>query len=172
MTGVEWSRFSSDPRRPEVTSVRATDADRELALTVLREAYADGRLSREEHEQRASQALEVRQLGGFLPLLGDLVSPLPAVRSAHEQAVQRYRRDLTDARDGLLFVGGVTTAIWGVTSAAAGELLFFWPVFPIVAIAMGWVLTRINGEDRIAEHQRRIEKRQRRRERRRPDSES
>ena len=78
----------ADPR-PEL-SLRASDADRETYVKVLREAYAEGRLDGEEYEERMDAAYRARTYGDLLPLLADLpttaagvpVVPLPAAAAA------------------------------------------------------------------------------------------
>ncbi|MBT2213942.1 MULTISPECIES: DUF1707 SHOCT-like domain-containing protein [Actinomadura] len=66
------------PRRPaaeqatRVRDLRASDADRERVAAVLAEALADGRLSIEEHADRASRVYEARTLGDLTGLTGDL----------------------------------------------------------------------------------------------------
>ncbi|WP_231330231.1 DUF1707 SHOCT-like domain-containing protein [Actinomadura graeca] len=66
------------PRRPaaeqptRVRDLRASDADRERVASVLAEALADGRLTAEEHADRASRAYEARTLGELTGLTGDL----------------------------------------------------------------------------------------------------
>ncbi len=159
MASVEWSRFSADPRLREVAGIRAADADRETALEALREAYADGRLDRGEYEQRSGAALEVRLLGQFVPLLEDLEPPLPATRSVHEQAVRKYEREGRDARNGVVAIGAMTTAIWGATSVGSGDLQFFWPIFPVIGVGMGWFMHRLNRRPRIEELERRYTRR-------------
>lgn len=156
---VQWNRFSADPRQGEVAGIRATDVDREIALDVLREAYADGRLDRGEYEQRSSQALEVRLLGQFVPLLLDLEPPLPATLDVHEQALAKYHREGRDARRGFVAVIATTLAIWGASSLATGGLMFFWPIFPMVGVGIGWFMHRLNRGPRIEELERRITRR-------------
>ncbi len=157
-----WSAFSADPRDPAAAELKATDADRDVAADVLREAYADGRLTRGEYDERSAAALGTRTVGAFLPLLADLLPAgrTPAVHSAtadlRAKAVQRYQRDLNDARNGWMFVSTVTLAIWGVTSFASGEWLFFWPVFPIIGVGIGYVSTRVNAESRIERYEDKI----------------
>lgn len=56
-------------RQPEM---RASDADRERCAAVLRDAYADGRLSHDEHTERLEQAWTARTLGDLVPLVADL----------------------------------------------------------------------------------------------------
>ncbi|NKZ06349.1 DUF1707 domain-containing protein [Actinomadura latina] len=52
--------------------LRASDADRERVAAVLGEAYADGRLTVEEHSERTSRAYAARTLGELTGLTGDL----------------------------------------------------------------------------------------------------
>lgn len=156
---VDWSRFSADPRRPEVAGVRASDADRETAIECLREAYADGRLDRIEFDRRSADALAATLLGEFAPLLQDLEPQLPQESSVHEQAVRRYRREARDARNGFVGISVLTTGIWGATNFGdilAGQAGFFWPVFPILGVGAGWLLQVLKRKDRIEHHERRI----------------
>lgn len=171
-SGAEiWSRFSADPREPTSAVLRATDADRDHAITVLRDAYADGRLTRDEFEARSADALGTRLLGELGASLIDLVvaTPVPVVRqgvdrsSLQAQAVAKYRRDLRDARNGWIFVSGLCTAIWGATSAGSGELLFFWPVFPSLGVGIGYFSMWLNRESRIESIEHKIAAKRRRR---------
>ncbi|WP_242900962.1 DUF1707 SHOCT-like domain-containing protein [Actinomadura terrae] len=66
------------PRRPaaeqatRVRDLRASDADRERVAAVLAEALADGRLTAEEHADRADRVYAARTLGDLTGLTGDL----------------------------------------------------------------------------------------------------
>lgn len=157
-----WSAFSADPRDPVSADLKATDADRDLAAEVLREAYADGRLTRLEYDERSATALGTRTVGAFLPLLVDLLpaGTVAATRDSHAdlhaKAVQRYQRELNDARNGWAFVSVLTLAIWGVTSLVSGHLLFFWPVFPIIGVGIGYVSTRATADSRIEKYEEKI----------------
>lgn len=172
-----WSAFSADPRDPASGDLKATDADRDVAADVLREAYADGRLTRAEYDERSATALGTRTLGAFLPLLVDLLPAgwAPASQDPtadlHAKAVQRYQRDLEDARNGWAFVSVLTLAIWGVTSLASGEWLFFWPVFPIIAMGFGYVGTRATADSRIEKYEAKIAEARRIKRRRKRDLE-
>lgn len=141
--------------------MRAGDDDRELVLEVLREAYADGRLSRAEYDERTDAALAVRFLGDVVPVVGDLVPvgrtlrPRPS-EDLHDQAVAKYRRDLRDARTGWIFVSGTTTAVWVGTSIAGAEPYFFWPIFPMIGVGIGWFSMRMNAESRIEGHEEKL----------------
>ncbi|GAA3529318.1 hypothetical protein AFL01nite_01370 [Aeromicrobium flavum] len=165
MTGlVRWDGFSADPRRAEVAGIRAGDLDRETAIEALREAYADGRLDRVEFDQRSNAALAATLLGEFVPLLRDLEPPVPATRSVREEALRRYRRETRDARNGVLAIGTLTTGVWGATAIADGSPYFFWPIFPILGVGIGWLMQVVNKDDRIEHHERKIERRLRRHE--------
>jgi hypothetical protein len=61
--------------RPSPRDLRASDADRERVLTLLGEAAADGRLTLEEHSQRADRAYSARTLGELAGLTTDLAAP-------------------------------------------------------------------------------------------------
>ncbi|MFI5425992.1 DUF1707 domain-containing protein [Aeromicrobium sp. UC242_57] len=171
-SGAEiWSGFSADPREPDAALLRATDADRDHAVTVLRDAYADGRLTRDEFEARSAEVLGTRLVGGLAALLTDLVvaTPAPVVRQAANrsslqvQAVTQYQRDLRDARNGWIFVSGLCVAIWGATSIASGGLLFFWPIFPSLGVGIGYFSMQLNRESRIEAIEDKIAAKRRRR---------
>lgn len=165
-----WSRFSADPRDPASASLRATDADRDHALEVLRDSYGDGRLTRPELEVRSADVLATRTLGEIGAHLSDLVagSTAPAPRpsaavSLHAEAERAYERDLRDARNGWILVSGICMAVWAVTSVVSGGLLFFWPVFPVLGVGIGYFATVLQRETRVEAHEQELARRRRHR---------
>ncbi len=54
-------------------NLRASDADREQVATVLSTAYAEGRLSREEHDERLNQLMAAKTFDDLIPITRDLV---------------------------------------------------------------------------------------------------
>lgn len=70
-----WDSFRLDPRQPGYAPMRASDADREVIRTVLAGAYADGRLAREEYDDRQTILYGSRTLGEPPALVADLVPP-------------------------------------------------------------------------------------------------
>src|SRR5919112_1758820 len=79
-------------RVPEPTNVgpiagghlRASDADRDQVATVLSTAYAEGRLSREEHDERVEQLMGAKTFDHLIPITRDLVptsGPAPVTTS-------------------------------------------------------------------------------------------
>ena len=68
-------------RVPEPTNVgpiaggnlRASDTDRDQVATVLSSAYAEGRLSKDEHDERLEQLMGAKTFDDLIPLTADLV---------------------------------------------------------------------------------------------------
>lgn len=59
---------------PAEAELRASDADRERVAEALREAYAEGRLTAEEHGERVDAVYAAKTLGELVPLTRDLPS--------------------------------------------------------------------------------------------------
>jgi hypothetical protein len=57
-------------------NLRASDTDRDKVATVLSTAYAEGRITREEHDERLDQVMRARTFDDLVPITSDLV-PLP-----------------------------------------------------------------------------------------------
>lgn len=55
--------------------MRASDADREKVAGVLREAYAEGRLTAVEHQERLEEAYRAQTYGDLIPVMRDLPVP-------------------------------------------------------------------------------------------------
>ena len=60
------------PANDPHSTMRASDADRDRVADALREAYAEGRLDVEEHNERIDLAYKAKTLGELSPLLSDL----------------------------------------------------------------------------------------------------
>lgn len=70
------------PQYPVNPALRAATADRERAIDVLKAAFAEGRLTQAEYNDRMSRAHEARTYGELMALTGDLPAgpiPLPAM---------------------------------------------------------------------------------------------
>ncbi len=148
---TEWRRFSADPRTPEAASLRAGDGDRDLVLDVLRDAYADGRIDSAEYDRRVDRALAVVMVADVQPLLVDLLPDDRPVRrrSAREEAVEKFRREHRDARNGWIAVTGITVSIWAAVAVTTANLQYFWPIWPILGVGIGFLMHRVNAEQRI-----------------------
>ena len=68
---------TGEPPEPfPAPDVRASDADRDRVIDVLRAATADGRLTADEFSERMAAALSSRTFGELAPLTADLVAPV------------------------------------------------------------------------------------------------
>lgn len=72
---------------------RASDADRATIATILDEAYAEGRLDRDEHSERTTQAMGARTIGDLIGLTDDLIAhdPLAEAYSGSPQHLPAVR---------------------------------------------------------------------------------
>jgi hypothetical protein len=110
-------------------NLRASDADREQVATVLSTAYAEGRLTIEEHDERIDQLMAANTFDDLIPITRDLVivgtpTPVPA-----PQATSRFTIDTTGQHtepDRLIAIfGGVTrTGRWRVRKNIQALTLF------------------------------------------------
>jgi hypothetical protein len=159
--GIEvWSQFDHDPRSPANAVMRASDRDRAVIETVLADAFAEGRLTRVEYDERLSAALSSRTLGDLVPLVQDL----PVARAhrsssedLHARAVRKWEADRREALLGLIGLSALLWTIWAVTMW--GE--FPWPLFPMGFAVMNLVRVVANKQDLIEEHTRKLEKKER-----------
>ncbi|CAB4961173.1 unannotated protein [freshwater metagenome] len=171
MPGIEvWSQFDHDPRRPDNAPIRASDRDRAVIEGVLADAFAEGRLTRAEYDERTEAALSSRTLGDLVPLVEDLpVARAPRAGSVdlQQQAVRKWEADRREALLGLIGLSALLWTIWAVTMW--GE--FPWPLFPMGFALMNLARVVVNKRDIVEEHARRLEKKQQK-ELRRRDEES
>ena len=69
----------ADP--PSSPALRASDADRNRVIELLRAAVADGRLDQAEFNERLDAALAARTIDALAPLTADLI-PAPGIDGA------------------------------------------------------------------------------------------
>jgi hypothetical protein len=169
VSGIEvWSQFDHDPRSSANAAMRASDRDRAVIETVLADAFAEGRLTRAEYDERTESALSSRTLGELVPLVQDLPvarAPRSSTGDFHERAVRRWESDRREALLGLIGLSALLWTIWAVTMW--GE--FPWPLFPMGFALMNLVRVVVNKRDIIEEHARRLEKKERKELRQRED---
>ena len=140
-----WSSFTHDPRHSEHAALRASDADRDVVREVLVEAYADGRLDREEFDARSAAVATARTLGDLPALLEGLVAstssalaPLgtggPGILTPaqiEERAVAKWREERRSAALGFVFASVITWTIWAAVMFGG----FPWPLFVMLGTA-------------------------------------
>ena len=164
MTSADfWHEFAHDPRSSAYTSMRASDADRDIVLRALSEAYADGRLDRDELDERSTGAHAARTLGELPPFLADLVpaadrsTAVPVVPPLSEEkvnaeAVARWKRSRGEALRGWLFVSLICWTIWMLTSFGGHP----WPLYPMIGTAVPLVGTVLQRREMIESNRSRI----------------
>ena len=142
-----WDESEFDPRSAQYGPLRASDADRDVVHRVLGGAYADGRINREEFDERSEAVLGARRLPSSprscptwsrspgSPRAVPCRARDPAALQA--RAVAAYRADVREAAWGFVSASIICWVIWGVTSAGG----FPWPVF--VMLGTGLHLLRL-----------------------------
>ncbi|HEY5419106.1 MAG TPA: DUF1707 domain-containing protein [Marmoricola sp.] len=168
---VAWERFSHDPRAVTNAPLRASDSDRNVTLDALSAAYADGRLDREEYDERAAAVQSTKTLGDLLRHLKDLapdsgaaglVAATPAM--IQRRAEQAYVRVRQRALSSFLIPSMICWVIWVMSYDPGGSSLNFpWPIFVMLGTGVRLMSVIINRGEILAEQQRRIEKQERRR---------
>ncbi|MEO3787058.1 DUF1707 domain-containing protein [Actinocorallia sp. B10E7] len=122
------------PQNPEM---RASDRDRDQYAEILRENYAQGRLTQEELNERLDAVYETRTMGGLQQLTADLPAqdlydlPLPAAKDSVPAVrvpgeLQRPSQSLRASWAAWGTVNMVTLSVWLIVCLANGELLFPW----------------------------------------------
>ncbi len=162
-----WDEFEFDPRSAQYGPLRASDADRDVVHRVLGGAYADGRINREEFDERSEAVLGARTLAELPALMSDLVpvAGLPARRSVpaqdavalQDRAVAAYRADVREAAWGFVSASLICWVIWGVTSAGG----FPWPVFVMLGTGLHLLRLLVMRADQVEEQRKRLERKER-----------
>jgi len=161
---VPWRDFSADPRDPAAASLRASDRDRDIVLGVLAESYADGRLDRQEYDERVEVVSRARTLGELPSALADLVPPTPSIRDAggwmsaeelDQRALHAYQKSRREAFSSLVVLTVVLSGIWFVLSAGH----FYWPIFVVAVAAANLLRLLLHKQDVIEKERRRLARR-------------
>ena len=171
---IAWDQFTVDPRREEYAAMRASDQDRDVALSALGEAFADGRLDREELDERSATVQHAKRLGELVGPLVDLAASAPLAAPGltsmddadlQQRAEQSYARARASAFWTFLFPTLICWGIWVATLVGNGGPAFPWPLF--VMLGAGSRLFRLLGSGRdtvVAEEKRRLARREQRHE--------
>jgi hypothetical protein len=125
--------MASDPR------IRASDDDRERAVTLLREHHAAGRLTVEEFNERMDKAYAAKTLGD----LDELMSDLPAIdlyRLPDASLPRHYRRQIPGHGSYMEAVGGAVVRPHGRFSPAWTAAWSSWFTVTLVCFVV-WALS-------------------------------
>ena len=112
--------------------MRAADSDRQAVADKLRVALDEGRLDLHEYDERLQRAYAAKTYGELDGLLTDLPVGVPAPRTPTEAPGARddlTRRWMLHVWGGYLPTVAITVAIWLISSLAAGDPLYFWPMW-------------------------------------------
>jgi hypothetical protein len=112
-------------------AIRASDADRERVVEILRQHNVEGRITSEEFDERMSAAYEARTIGELTVLTHDLPVDLAAhTRHQAELARAASRKplpaQLRAAVAGWASLAVLLTTIWLVSGAGS-----YWPAWPL-----------------------------------------
>jgi hypothetical protein len=156
-----WESFRLDPRQPGHAPMRASDADREIVRATLGDAFADGRLTREEYDDRLNTLYGSRTLGEVSSLVTDLVpldgspmAPAPLLGAdMRTRAARKWRKDVEESLAAFLVPSIICTVIWIAVTGGG----FFWPVFPMLFLGLNLVKTVVQRESIIEREVLRLE---------------
>ena len=171
MSGVDvWGRFAHDPRNERNARLRASDRDRDVVNDVLGVAYADGRLTPDELDERSERVARSKTLGELPAVIDDLVLPATAVPSTaaagglyRAEAERRYHRRRLVAQVIFLLPTLICWVVWiSVLIGGAGTAIP-WPIFPTLGTSIPLLLVLLTRNDMIAGTEHRLEQRDLRR---------
>jgi hypothetical protein len=125
-----------DPR------IRASDADRDRVVSLLREHHAEGRLTAEEFHQRLDRALDAKTLGELDELLADLpgidLYRLPAAGIRPVPPGVRPRRAGVKRRGGEPAIPRRAGA-WAAWATVSVLLFVIWAGFGVLSGGAAWL---------------------------------
>lgn len=111
--------------------MRAGDADRDTTISLLREAFAEGRLSQDEFDDRLDRAHAARTYADLAQLTLDLPVSASNVAKVEHNEVIKDRKELRSAWASWLGVGVLVNIIWFATWMGSGPAPYYWPIWVI-----------------------------------------
>jgi hypothetical protein len=137
-------------------SLRAGDRDRDDTIAVLREAYAEGRLTSDEFQQRLGQAQSARTFGELavittdLPAMPALQAPSPTPVPVSQQQVEV--EDTHNVRNGWASWVGVSVlvnVIWAASWISdPGSPPYYWPIWVMGPWGAAMLIATLSKRDR------------------------
>jgi hypothetical protein len=146
---VDPDRYESERRKSleeyqaKSPVLRVSDLERERAVAQLRQHMAEGRLDVDEFSERLDEAYAARTTTDLQHVLRELPhvqvrEPLtPEVRQQRSDLERKKRREFQQSVVSYVLVNTFLVGIWLATSIGAGELTFFWPIFPMLGWGLG-----------------------------------
>ncbi|MFG3253291.1 DUF1707 domain-containing protein [Streptomyces sp. NPDC048172] len=139
-----------DSSAPPTT--RASDTDRNIVLTILGTALANGRLDQAERDDRSSAALAAQTLAELASVTSDLPEADDRARE-----VRRARRRAATLKKWIKCwriwaqVALCTNAFWAADSLARKELTAYWPAYMLgtwAAVLLACMLSTLKNVQR------------------------
>lgn len=166
MAGTVWERFAQDPRSKANAQLRASNADRDVVNDVLGTAYAEGRITPQELDERSDRVTQSKTLAELPPIIDDLVSTsgaaLTPVSSGElrEEAEHRYRVARQNAFFSFIAPTLICWVIWAGVLIGNSGTWFPWPLFVTIGTGTHFFRLVTSREDSIRTYQRQIAKQQ------------
>lgn len=156
-----WSGFDHDPRSPENATLRATDRDRDVVLGVLGDAFADGRLTRDEFDERAEQLSHTRTLGDLPGLLTDLLPSASLRPGTHSspgvdiavRATEVFEKERREAAGAFIMASIICWTIWGLTGMG-----YPWPAWVMFGTGLNVLRVSVQRRQIIDQATKRLER--------------
>ena len=135
--------------------MRAGDEDRDRTITVLREAFAEGRLTQDEFQQRLGKAQDAKTYGELNTLVSDLpvqspVPPPPAAPvpsgSAQVPVEEDDSRNLRAGWYSWLGVSILVNVIYFATwiTGGGGSAPYYWPIWVMGPWGAAMIIATLN----------------------------
>ncbi len=130
-------------------NLRAGDSDRDATIAELREAFAQGRLTQPEFDERLGQAQQARTYGELAHITADLpATATPSVPTPVPSGDVERRRGAKSVKAAWASWVGVSVlmvVIWGATwITTGGGATYFWPVWVIGPWGAGLLIWTLN----------------------------
>lgn len=145
----------STPEGPDQSaSLRAGTRDRDATAQQLQEAYADGRLTSQEHDERLSACFQAVTMGDLAALTADLPkasgpvgsdaqTPLPPAVTQPGNLPQESRGGTNTKTLAAIWSGWAVLSLFMIFIWAFSGMGSFWPVWVIVPTGFGAAMTTI-----------------------------
>lgn len=109
--------------------MRAGDADRDRTIGQLQDAFAEGRLTQEEFEQRLETAQQSKTFAELEPLTADIPKVKPKPVDPKQKELAKRSGDLRKGWSAWLGVSVLVNVIWGATALTSMSLPYYWPIW-------------------------------------------
>ena len=130
---------------PGDDKLRAGNADREKVVAKLNAAFAEGRLDVSELDERVSAAYAAKTLGELVPLTADLPGGQQKATPARREERPAVRPNAPGPAvrwapvTGALGIFLINVLIWGVISISTGNMIYFWPIWTAIPLALALI---------------------------------